>query len=206
MVPDASPEHYFTARPATPAELREIPVELAGRELTVTTAAGVFSGDRLDKGTAVLLPHLRPDAAATGDVLDLGCGWGPVALSLALLRPRMRIWAVDVNERALDLVRRNASRHDVSITARTPDTVPEDLRFTEIWSNPPIRIGKEALHALLRRWCPRLTPDGSAHLVVQKNLGADSLQAWIAAGGIEGISTVERVDSAKGFRILRLTH
>ncbi|NAZ81141.1 methyltransferase [Kineococcus sp. R8] len=197
-------EHYFTARPATADERRELHVTLAGRELTVTTARGVFSGDRVDRGTAVLLPHVEPDAEATGDVLDLGCGWGPVALTVALAQPRRTVWAVDVNERALDLVRRNAERLGLDVRAVLPDDVPDDVRFAEVWSNPPIRIGKPALHDLLHRWCTRLPPGGRAHLVVQKNLGADSLQAWIAAGGVPDVD-VERTGTAKGFRVLTLT-
>ncbi|GAB3459814.1 methyltransferase [Kineococcus endophyticus] len=207
--PDAQPDpqHYFTARPATADERRELTVRLAGRDVTVTTARGVFSGDRLDKGTAVLLPLLEDDPGAadrTGDVLDLGCGWGPVALSLALLRPRQVVHAVDVNERALDLVRRNAERLGVHVRASPPEAVDPQLRFAEVWSNPPIRIGKEALHALLLQWLPRLAPGGRAHLVVQKNLGADSLQTWLASGVLPGTRT-ERATTSKGFRVLTVS-
>ncbi|PRY18479.1 class I SAM-dependent methyltransferase [Kineococcus rhizosphaerae] len=200
--PDPQPEsqHYFTAAPATPDERRELTVELAGRPVTVTTARGVFSGDRLDKGTAVLLPLVEPDEA-TGDVLDLGCGWGPIALTLALLRPHQRVHAVDVNERALDLLRRNASRLGLTVRASLPDDVDPDLVFAEIWSNPPIRIGKEALHELLLRWLPRLAPGGVAHLVVQKNLGSDSLHAWLGSGVLPGTTTT-RTTTSKGFRVL----
>jgi 16S rRNA (guanine1207-N2)-methyltransferase len=197
-------EHYFTARPATADERRELRVTLAGRELVVTTARGVFSGDRVDRGTGVLLPFVEPDPDADGDVLDLGCGWGPVALTLGLAQPRRTVWAVDVNERALDLVRRNAAALGLDVRAALPDDVPADLRFAEVWSNPPIRIGKPALHALLQRWCTRLLPGGRAHLVVQKNLGADSLQAWIAQGGVPGVD-VERTATERGFRVLTLT-
>ena len=196
-------EHYFTARPATADERREVPVQLAGREVVVQTARGVFSGERLDPGTSVLLP-LITDGDAPGDVLDLGCGWGPIALTLALRRPHQRVHAVDVNERALDLVRRNAERLGVAVRAQLPDEVDEDLRFTEIWSNPPIRIGKPALHALLQRWLPRLAPGGAAHLVVQKNLGADSLHRWLEQGAVPGTSTT-RTATAKGFRVLSVS-
>nr|WP_246316025.1 methyltransferase [Kineococcus aurantiacus] len=175
-------------------------VELAGRAVDVTTARGVFSGDRLDKGTAVLLPLVEADEAG-GDVLDLGCGWGPIALTLALLRPRQVVHAVDVNERALDLVRLNAARLGLTVRAALPDDVDPALRFREIWSNPPIRIGKDALHGLLLRWLPRLAPGGVAHLVVQKNLGADSLQAWLGSGVLPGTTTT-RTTTSKGFRVL----
>lgn len=195
-------EHYFTASPASPAQLRTIDVRLAGREVRITTAPGVFSGDHLDHATRLLL-DVVPPPPATGDLLDLGCGWGPVALTLAHAAPEARVWAVDVNERALDLTRRNAAADGAAnVTAVVPDHVPEDVRFAAIWSNPPIRIGKPAVHEMLRRWLPRLAPDGVAHLVVSKNLGADSLARWIEED--LGLPT-ERITSVGGFRVLRVT-
>lgn len=195
-------EHYFTAQPASADERREIPVELAGRRLAVTTARGVFSADRLDPGTSVLLPLVQ-ESAAGGHVLDLGCGWGPVTLTVGLQQPARTLWAVDVNERALDLVRRNAERHGVGVTAALPDDVPADVTFAEVWSNPPIRVGKDALHELLLRWLPRLAPGGCAHLVVQKNLGSDSLHRWLESGVLPGTRTT-RLTTSKGFRVLRV--
>jgi len=195
----SEPDHYFTAQPASPDERRLLRVRLAGRDVEVETAGGIFSPDHVDLGTRVLLDH-APEPPAEGDLLDLGCGWGPIALTLALESPGARVWAVDVNERALDLTRRNAERLGVTnVRAVTPDQVPEDVELAAIWSNPPIRVGKEALHAMLTRWLGRRAPGGQAHLVVSKNLGADSLQRWIAAElGVD----VERTASAKGFRVL----
>lgn len=195
-------DHYFTAEPASPDERRLLTVSLAGREVRAWTAPGVFSPGRVDLGTQVLLREVPPPPAA-GDLLDLGCGWGPLALTMALRSPGARVWAVDVNLRALDLVRRTAADLGLArLHAVAPDEVPDDVAFAAIWSNPPIRVGKEALHALLARWLPRLAPDGAAHLVVQRNLGADSLHRWLATGlGMQA----ERVGSAKGFRVLRVT-
>ena len=194
--------HYF-ATPAGQAHRRTLQVQIAGREVDVVTADGVFSGDRLDLGTRVLLRGV-PAPPEDGDLLDLGCGWGPIALTLASLSPRARVWAVDVNERALDLTRENAARLRLpEIRAVTPDQVPDDVRFAAIWSNPPIRVGKEELHALLNRWLPRLAADGEAFLVVQRHLGADSLHRWLAATLGDGF-TVERAGSAKGYRLLRV--
>lgn len=192
-------EHYFTARPASADERRTIRVRLAGRDVDVETAGGVFSPDHVDGGTRVLLDEV-PSPPQHGDLLDLGCGWGPIALTMALESPGARVWAVDVNERALDLVHRNAARLGLTnVTAALPDDVPADVRFAALWSNPPIRVGKEALHALLTRWLPRLDEGAEALLVVGRNLGADSLQRWIAAElGLD----VDRVASAKGFRVL----
>ncbi len=196
-------EHYFTAAPATPEERRPLTVELAGRRVTVVTAAGIFSPDRVDIGTAVLLAQ-APDPPTEGTLLDLGCGWGPVALTLGMLSPGADVYAVDVNERALTLARDNAASLGLKrIRVCRPDEVPGDVRFASIWSNPPIRVGKAVLHDLLRTWLPRLEPDGTAYLVVQKNLGSDSLQRWIAA---ELGMPCERYATSRGFRVLAVTH
>jgi 16S rRNA G1207 methylase RsmC len=195
------PDHYFSARPAAPDERRTITVELAGRSVSVQTAGGVFSPEHVDLGTRVLLREV-PDPPSSGDLLDLGCGWGPLALTMALLSPSAHVWAVDVNERALDLVRSNASRLGLqNVTAALPADVPSNVLFGVIWSNPPIRVGKDALHDLLRLWLPRLAPDGEAWLVVGRNLGADPLHRWLAD---ELGVPVERATSAKGFRVLRV--
>jgi 16S rRNA G1207 methylase RsmC len=200
-----SPDHYFTAEPASAAERRQLRVFLAGREHMVETAPGVFCPDRVDMGTAVLLRE-APAPAAAGNLLDLGCGWGPIALSLGLHSPAASIWAVDVNQRALALARDNAKALGVNdFHAMTPDEVPADIRFATIWSNPPIRVGKDVLHEMLLTWLPRLEAGGTAYLVVQKNLGADSLQSWLG-GRLEklapGVFAVGRHATAKGFRVL----
>lgn len=194
-------DHYFTASPASSDERRPLTVHLGGRDVVVQTAGGVFSPDHVDTGTRVLLDEV-PEPPAAGDLLDLGCGWGPLALELALRAPQARVWAVDVNERARDLAAGNASRLGLDrIVVAAPDEVPAGLRFAAIWSNPPIRIGKSALHELLGAWLPRLAPGGAAHLVVAKALGADSLLRWLAdEAGFEA----ERVATAKGFRVLRV--
>ena len=192
-------DHYFTADPSVP--FRRVPVraEVWGHQLELTSGSGVFAQGRLDVGTAVLFREAEPPE--TGRVfLDLGCGYGVIAAALALSRPAAEVWAVDVNERAVLLAGENAAAHGVGnrVRAVTPDGVPEDVRFDEIWSNPPIRIGKQALHELLLTWLPRLAPGGRAVLVVGKNLGADSLQRWL---GEQGYRTA-RLASAKGFRVL----
>jgi 16S rRNA G1207 methylase RsmC len=196
-------DHYFTSSPASPENLRTLHVTLGGRALEVTTAGGVFSPDRLDTGTQVLLSNTPPPPAG-GQLLDLGCGWGPVALSLALEAPHSTVWAVDVNERALDLVRRNAATLGLdNINAALPDDVPDDLTFRTIRSNPPIRVGKNELHGLLERWIPRLDERSDGWFVVQRNLGSDSLQRWLAASFDHGYS-VFRSATAKGYRVLKV--
>ena len=197
-------DHYFTAEPASAADQRSLSLELAGRPVTVRTAGGIFSPDGLDKGTAVLLREV-PAPPASGTFLDLGCGWGPIALTLALSSPDATVYAVDVNERALDLARANARSLGLDrVHVSRPDGIPGDVSFDLIWSNPPIRVGKAVLHDLMRTWLPRLAPGGVAYLVVQKNLGSDSLQRWLADELPAPGYAVSRFASDKGFRVLEV--
>lgn len=196
-------DHYFSSSPGSDLRPRSIRVSLAGREVEVDTASGVFSPDRVDTGTSVLLSH-APAPPPSGNVLDLGCGWGPIALSAALESPHATVWAVDVNERALDLVRANAERLRIpNVTAVTPDEVPEGIEFSAIRSNPPIRVGKHELHSMLGRWLPRLSAGSDAWLVVARNLGADSLHRWLQGELAEGWSVL-RAATSKGYRVLRV--
>lgn len=202
----SSGQHYFSEQQSGPVERRTLEVRLAGREVAVVTAGNVFSGDRLDLGTRVLLRDV-PAPPAAGNLLDLGCGWGPLALTLAMQSPGARVWAVDVNPLARELTAENAATHRLTnLTVSAPEEIPTDLRFAAIWSNPPIRIGKPALHALLQQWLPRLAEDGHAYLVVQRHLGADSLHAWLAQLLPEALPshTVRRLGSAKGYRVLEV--
>lgn len=203
-MPAVTGDHYFSPRPESAAPRREIAFSVAGREYSLVSAGGVFSADRLDPGTAVLLRKGDlPSADAAGPFLDLGCGYGPITCVLATVAPRARVWAVDVNERARELTAENAGRVGAAQRVRvaSPDEVPPDVRFAEIWSNPPIRVGKSDLHGLLERWLPRLAPDGVAWLVVARYLGGDSLHGWLADAGWQ----VQRWGSQKGYRVLRVT-
>lgn len=196
-------EHYFSQAPASELQLRPLHVNIGGRDVTLTTANGVFSADRLDTGTSVLLSH-TPPAPPGGNLLDIGCGWGPIALTMAQESPHATVWAVDVNDRALDLVRRNAETLSLdNVRACRPDDVPSDLEFMTIRSNPPIRVGKNQLHELLQQWLPRLCEGADAWLVVQRNLGSDSLQRWLAAELPDDFA-VGRHATNKGFRVLRV--
>lgn len=191
--------HYFD--PGDGAwESRDITVRLAGRELVVETAGGTFSPEHLDTGTRILLDTVpQPE----GRVLDVGCGWGPIALHAALDNSAADVWAIDVNERSLELTRRNADRHGLTnVHVTTPDDVPADLKFDAVWSNPPIRVGKAELHSILERWIPRLRPGGSAWLVVAKQLGAESLMKWLKESWPD--ANVSKVENSKGFWVIRL--
>lgn len=189
--------HYFDDQPSVASDATVVDVALPDVAFTMTTDRGVFSHGHLDTGTSLLL-RSAPAPASSGDLLDLGCGSGAIALTMALRSPGARVWAVDVNARALELTAANAARNGLAVRTELPDGVPEDVRFATIWSNPPIRIGKAQLQTLLLRWLSRLTPDGAAVLVVQKHLGADSLQRWLGEQGFD----VERIASKAGFRLL----
>ncbi|MCL1899416.1 MAG: class I SAM-dependent methyltransferase [Promicromonosporaceae bacterium] len=206
-LPDVS-EHYFTGGPATAAERRPLRVELRGHAVEVEVAGGVFSPTRLDLGTSVLLRRVpSPPNGADVNLLDIGCGWGPITIALALAAPEATIWAVDASERALDLTRRNAERLGLpNVRACLPEQVPPAVRFEAAWSNPPIRVGKSTLHEILASWLPRLEAvreqdSSGAWLVVQRNLGADSLARWIEA---DLGQPVTRHGSSKGFRVLHV--
>ncbi len=196
-----SEDHYFSADPSAPFQRTPVRAEVWGQDLELTSGSGVFANGRLDIGTAVLFRETEPPA--DGRILDLGCGYGVIGLAICAAVPAARVTAVDVNRRAVLLANENAEALGVAdrFRAVTPDDVPAGETFDEIWSNPPIRIGKAALHDLLLTWLPRLAPGGRAMLVVGKNLGADSLQRWL---GDQGFPT-ERLSSAKGFRILETT-
>jgi 16S rRNA (guanine1207-N2)-methyltransferase len=194
--------HYFDSSPTAAHRPGLVRVVLPDVCLELETDSGMFSPGRLDPGTRFLLES-APPPPASGDLLDVGCGYGPIALTLAARSPRATVWAVDVNERALDLCARNASRAGLSNVRCVPpgfDGLPD--RFDGLWSNPPIRIGKAALHSLLLTWLGRLAPDARAHLVVGRNLGADSLQAWLQGQGW----SVARAGARSGYRLLRVDY
>ncbi len=194
-------EHYFTARPAAAHRPRTVHVVLDDLHFECATDSAVFSPARLDPGTRLLL-DTTPPPPAEGDLLDLGTGYGPLALAMAARAPAATVWAVDVNERALALCAGNADRAGLASIRCVPPGAPElPGQFGVIWSNPPVRIGKQALHELLASWLVRLAPGGAAYLVVGRNLGADSLHRWLAAAGWE----TARVTSRAGYRVLAVS-
>jgi 16S rRNA (guanine1207-N2)-methyltransferase len=193
--------HYFAPDPEVPSAPRTLRLDLPDRTLSLQSDAGVFAADAVDGATKHLLLD-APEPPASGTFVDLGCGYGPIACTLAARRPDAEVWAVDVNRRALELCRANAAALGLgNVRVVAPDEVPADLAVDLLWSNPPIRIGKAALHELLGSWLERLRPDAVAVLVVHKHLGADSLQRWLVAAGW----SAQRLGSRAGNRLLRVT-
>lgn len=194
-------EQYFASEPAAEHRPGTVHVILPDLHLELGTDSGVFSPRRLDPGTRLLL-DVVPPPPATGNHLDLGCGYGPLALTIAARAPAARVWAVDVNTRALALTGANAARAGLAnVMCALPDEVSLPRQFDLIWSNPPVRVGKTALHDLLAGWLDRLAPGAAAYLVVQRNLGSDSLQRWLAESGW----TAERAAARSGYRVLKVT-
>jgi 16S rRNA G1207 methylase RsmC len=192
--------HYFEAQPAVPSKPQTVWLRLGDLQLQLQADRGVFGSRAVDLGTLMLLKE-APPPPPEGELLDLGCGYGPIAIVLARRSPAARVWAVDVNERALELTRTNAEAAGASnVAVCPPDKVPGDVRFDAIYSNPPVRVGKGPLHDLLLTWLPRLRPGGAAYLVVQRNLGSDSLATWLGEHGL----AVTRLKSKKGYRILEV--
>jgi 16S rRNA (guanine1207-N2)-methyltransferase len=192
--------HYFDAEPAVASQRRVVPLVLPDLSLELETDRGVFAREGVDPGTKLLLLE-APPPPPTGAALDLGCGYGPLAVTLARRAPAATVWAVDVNRRALELTAANArTAGATNVRPVAPDDVPTDVTFDVIWSNPPVRIGKQPMQDLLSRWLARLAPGGRAVLVVHKHLGADSLARWLAGAGFP----TTRLSSRMGYRLLEV--
>lgn len=193
-------DHYFSAQPSSPQDAQTHQVKVRGLDLHLAGDRGVFNKGDLDWGTRVLIENA--DVPRGGVLLDLGCGSGAIAAALATLRPDATVWAVDINERAVEVARRTMQLNGLTnVRVARTDEVPHDLRFDGIWSNPPIRVGKDDLHHLLSTWLARLAAYGTADLVVHKNLGSDSLAKWLVGEGY----SVTRAVSKQGYRVLRVT-
>lgn len=200
MTDHTSSDHYFSSNPNSRLNLQSIQLTLLDHEVEVLTANGVFSQRRLDPGTSVIFRYL-PTPPATGNFIDLGCGWGPISIALAISSPQAQIFATDVNQRALDLAQRNAMHNHIRNIEfwQSEILLAQDVQFDLIWSNPPVRIGKPALKSLMLEWFNKLSDKGEAWFVMGKNLGADSFAVWINEQGY----ITEKQGSAKGFRVFR---
>ena len=225
----AGAEHYFSANPGSRRRERTVALQLPDVSASLRSDRGIFSAHRIDPGTRLLLKYAPLPAAAGGSagangttpadgsdggrtLADVGCGYGPIAVALALRAPDATIWATDVNRRALDLAVANLAAAGVTVAgggdpgrgarARvcSPDEVPPGLRVDAVYCNPPVRIGHAALDRLLLEWLDRLHPGGFAVVVMHKNLGADSLVRRLGAKGWAS----RRLAIGGGYRVLQI--
>ncbi|MFN2582658.1 MAG: class I SAM-dependent methyltransferase [Candidatus Dormibacteria bacterium] len=194
-----SDEHYFSSEPRVASRRVNVRVVLPDRKMDFQTDRGVFAHGRLDRGTELLLRSVQPPQR--GALLDLGCGYGAIAVTMALRAPAATIWAIDVNARARELTAENARlERATNVHVGTPNDVPDLLQFDAVYSNPPVRLGKAQLHDVVLTWLRRLRPDGVAYLVVQRHLGSDTLARWLIDQGL----AVSRVRSRQAYRLLEV--
>nr|WP_221401538.1 class I SAM-dependent methyltransferase [Paenibacillus phyllosphaerae] len=193
-------DHYYSKTPTTNHDRHSIEANIRGIKLRLTTDAGVFSKSGVDYGSRVLLENVEISLHAA--VLDVGCGYGPIGLTLAKLVPSAHVTMIDVNERAVQLAQENARVNGVSNVAILQSDIYENVRnqkFDAIVTNPPIRAGKAVVHRILEEGAALLKPGGSIWVVIQKKQGAPSAEAKLE----EVFGNVEEVTKDKGYRILR---
>ncbi|MEW6725289.1 MAG: methyltransferase [Bacillota bacterium] len=193
-------EQYFTTRPSSREEVAEFSEEIRGIRLTLLTGGGVFSRNRIDFGTRLLLEYL--ELPETGPFLDLGCGYGPIAITVARLRPGVRVIGVEVNQRAAQLAMENAVRNqaaNVEIRTGSGFAPVAGEQFSAIITNPPFRAGKALVHAWLEQAADHLAPEAALWVVVGNKQGAESLTGRMK----QLYHEVGVVKCKGGFRVLR---
>lgn len=193
-------DHYYTQSPSVKSERQQLETILRGHKLRFNTDAGVFSKTGIDFGSRVLIEALEIDA--TAQVLDVGCGYGPIGITAAMLASEGHVTMIDINERAIELALENAKLNGVSNVSVLQSDLFErvaDLKFDVMITNPPIRAGKDVVHRIFEEGVKLLQPGGSMWVVIQKKQGAPS-----AFSKLESLfATVEEVTKDKGYRIFR---
>jgi len=193
-------EHYYTRRPGAAHDETSFHATLRGMDFRFVTDAGVFSRDRVDFGSLLLMEAMEIGPADT--VLDLGCGYGPIGMVAARLAPQGFIYMVEINERAAELARRNLAANGIAnAEVRVGDGLAPvaGIAFDTILTNPPIRAGKATVYRLLEEAWAALKPGGSLWVVVQNKQGAPSMKQKLQ----ELFGAVEDVDRKAGYRVLR---
>ncbi|TLS35528.1 class I SAM-dependent methyltransferase [Pseudalkalibacillus caeni] len=194
-------EHYYSEKPRVKSEPQTIKSNLRGRSLTFTTDRGVFSKDNVDFGTRLLVEVFEfPDLE--GDVLDVGCGYGPIGLTVAASEPARKVSMVDINERAVELARQNAHKNNIeNVSIMQSDRLEtlKDHHFAAVLTNPPIRAGKDVVHDIFEQSFQVLKPGGELWVVIQKKQGAPSAIKKLE----ESFETVKIVQKSKGYYILK---
>jgi 16S rRNA (guanine1207-N2)-methyltransferase len=193
-------EHYYTARPETAHDEAVFTATLRGMAFTFITDSAVFSRERVDFGSALLIEAMQIEQSDT--VLDLGCGYGPIGMTAAKLAPQGQVYMVDVNERAAALARRNLAENGVTnAEVRTGDGLDpvRGLTFDKVLTNPPIRAGKQTIYRMIEDAQAALKPGGSIYVVIQTKQGAPSMKKKLA----ELFSDVEDVERQAGYHVFR---
>lgn len=197
---DSEWEHYFAERPKTPSKVKRIRAILRGREFVFETDKSVFAKDYVDMGTKRLVEKVQ--LPEEGEVLDWGCGYGAIGIAIAATHPRLRVWMVDINERAVALARRNAKlnrvKNVVVLKSDGFNALPKDLKFDAIVTNPPIHAGKQVLVNLIREAFEWLKSGGSFWFVARTQHGAKTLQRITE----EVFGNAECVDIHGGYRVI----
>lgn len=193
-------EHYYTARPQTERAESTFTGSVRGMEFRFITDTAVFSRDRIDFGSALLIGALQLGPADT--VLDMGCGYGPIGMAAARLVPQGKVYMVDVNERAADLARRNLAENGVTnAEVRVGDALAPvtGIEFDHVVTNPPIRAGKAVIYRMIDEAHASLKPGGSIWVVIQTKQGAPSMKKRLR----EVFGDVEDVEREAGFHVFR---
>ncbi len=195
-------DHYFTQTPESEHKPRTVDTLYRGHSLTFHTDSGVFSRTEIDKGSAVLL-HMLPQTI-TGDVLDMGCGYGAIGVSLQKANPGTTLTMVDINDRAVALAQTNAKENGVSATVLQGDgfAAVKDQSFDLIVTNPPIRAGKQVIYRMFADAAKALRAGGQFILVIRKQQGAPSALNYLKTL----FATVETVAKKGGFWVIRCEH
>ena len=191
-------DQYYTADPTSESKPVPCAFPYRGHGLNFMTDAGVFSKGELDVGSRLLLDAL-PDLS--GDVLDLGCGWGAIGVAVARAYPACRVTMADVNHRALDLCRQNCQRNGVTAEVIESDGMAAVMgrKFDAVITNPPIRAGKQVIYRMFADAAVSLKEGGALYLVIRKQQGADSCVKYLKT--LYG--AVEKLDKSGGFWVLK---
>lgn len=193
-------EHYYTNNPQTPHDIRSINFVINNLHLKLYTDAGVFSKNKVDYGSEVLIKSLP---ALSGNVLDLGCGYGVIGISIAGLNPSTQVTMVDINQRAVETAQRNIERNQIKNAITYVSDGFEEVSdcYSSIVSNPPIRAGKNVIYPLFEQCLEYLLPSGSLYLVIQKKQGAKSAMEKLHSV----FGNCEAINKQGGYWVLKST-
>lgn len=194
-------DHYYSKKPSSKSNPKKITTKIGPHNLTFITDAGVFSKTKIDKGSEVLIHAARQSKFIEGNLLDVGCGYGPIGIGLAKTYPNRLIEMIDINERAIDLSNYNARINEIDNAVIYESNIFETVKnkkFAGIISNPPIRAGKKVVHKILEEAYNHLAKDGKLQIVIQRKQGAPSAKKKMR----EVYGNVQRIDLEKGYWVL----